>query len=77
MIITFDSNAYYSEAVAARQAALPAADAPRAIMLAASTTDPKGLVRSRLPRRDPRIAFDPTKLALPLQEVKRAAPTSP
>lgn len=71
VIITFDSNAYYSDAVAAKQSALPAVDTPRAIMLAASNTDPKGLRTLKAAAGNPRITFDCTKLALPLQEKKR------
>jgi hypothetical protein len=71
VIITFDSNAYYSQAIAAKQPAVPAADAPRAIMLAASNTDPKGLHTLKAAAGNPRITFDCTKLALPLQEIKR------
>src|SRR5207249_11478880 len=40
VIITFDSNAYYSDAVAPKQAALAPSDAPRSIMMAASNLDP-------------------------------------
>lgn len=71
VIITFDSNAYYSEVVAAKQAALPPADTPRAIMLAASNTDPKGLDTLRAAAGSARITFDLTRLALALQETKR------
>jgi hypothetical protein len=69
VLITFDSNAYYSDAVAAKQA--PLADAPRSIMLAASNVDPKGLDTLKATSGAARITFDPTKLALPLQETKR------
>lgn len=72
VLITFDSNAYYSDAVAAKQAALLPADAPRAIILAASTADPKGLDTLKAAAGNPRITFDPTKLALPSQEVTRS-----
>ncbi len=71
VLITFDSNAYYSDAVAAKQAALMPADAPRAIMVAASTADPNGLDSFKAAAGAARITFDLTKLALPLQEVKR------
>ena len=71
VLITFDSNAYYSDAVAAKQAALVPAAAPRSIMLAASTNDPKGLATLKAAAGNARITFDPSQLALPLQEVKR------
>ena len=71
VIITFDSNASYSDAVAAKQAALLPADAPRAIMLSASNTDPKGLGTLKAVAGNARITFDLTKLALALQETKR------
>jgi hypothetical protein len=72
VLMTFDSNAYYSDAVAAKQAAQPLADAPRSIMLAASNLDPKGLDTLKATSGAARITFDPTKLALPLQEIKRS-----
>ena len=71
VLITFDSNAYYSDAVAAKQAAQAPADAERSIMIAASILDPKGLDTLKAAAGVARITFDPTKLALPLQEVKR------
>jgi len=71
VLITFDSNAYYSDAVAANLAAQPAADASRAIMVAASTSDPGGLDTLKAVAGNARITFDLTKLALPQQEVKR------
>jgi len=71
ILITFDSNAYYSDAVAAKEAAQPLANAPRSIMLAASNVDPKGLDTLKATSGAARITFDPTKLALPLQETKR------
>jgi hypothetical protein len=40
-------------------------------MLAASNTDPKGLRTLKAAAGNPRITFDCTKLALPLQEKKR------
>ena len=51
--------------------AQPLADAPRSIMLAASNLDPKGLDTLKATSGAARITFDPTKLALPLQETKR------
>jgi Tc toxin complex TcA C-terminal TcB-binding domain len=71
VLITFDTNAYYSDAVAAKEAAQPLADTPRSIMLAASNLDPKGLDTLKAAAGAARITFDPTKLALPLQETKR------
>jgi hypothetical protein len=71
ILITFDSNAYYSDGVAAKEAVQPLADAPRSIMLAASNVDPKGLDTLKATSGAARITFDSTKLALPLQETKR------
>ena len=71
VLITYDSNAYYSDAVAAKQAVALPADAPRAIMLAASITDPKGLDTLKATTGTARITFDLTKLALSAQEIKR------
>jgi hypothetical protein len=71
VLIMFDSNAYYSDAVAAKQRTQAPADVQRSIMIAASTLDPKGLETLKAASGAARIAFDPTKLALPAQETKR------
>lgn len=71
VLITFDTNAYYSGAVAAKQAALAPADAARSIALAASNIDPKGLATLKAATGPVRITFDPARLALPAQEIKR------
>jgi hypothetical protein len=71
VVVTFDTNAYYSDAVAAKEAAQPLVDATRSIMLAASSLDPKGLDTLKATSGPAKITFDPTKLALPLQETKR------
>jgi hypothetical protein len=71
VLITFDSNAYYSNAVAAKQAAQAPADAARSIVMAASVLDPKGLDSLKAAAGPARITIDPTKLALSAQEIKR------
>jgi hypothetical protein len=72
VLITFDCNAYYSDVVAAKQAAQAPAEVSRAIVLAASTVDPKGL--ASLKGAGPaKIVFDPAKIVLPAQETKREA----
>jgi hypothetical protein len=71
VLLTVDSNAYYSSAVAAKEVAQAPADAARGIALAASTLDPKGFDSLKATTGAARITFDLTKLALPLQEIKR------
>jgi hypothetical protein len=69
VLITFDCNAYYSDSVAAKQAAQPP-QANRAILLAASNVDPLGLTSLKHPGTA-KILFDPAKIALPVQEKTR------
>jgi hypothetical protein len=71
VLITFDMNASYSTAVAVQEAAQAATSSPRSIALAASNNDPKGLSSLKASTGPVRIIFDPTKIALPLQETKR------
>jgi hypothetical protein len=71
VLITFDMNAYYSDAVAAKEAAQALTTASRSISIAASNVDPKGLDSLKATAGPARITFDPAKVALPAQETKR------
>jgi hypothetical protein len=68
VLITLDMNATYSQALAAKAAALPLPPVARGIALAASVWDPKGLASLRAANGPVRIRFDLSKLALPLAE---------
>lgn len=71
VIITFDMNASYSQALAGQLAALPPAPVARAIMMAASVQDSRGLANLRVGTTPARIRFDPRTVALPAQEKNR------
>jgi hypothetical protein len=71
IIITFDMNASYSEALAGKLAALPPGPVARAILLAASVQDSRGLSNLRVGTTAARIRFDPKALPLPAQEKNR------
>jgi len=71
VLITFDTNALYSESLA--EGTMSAAPAPvnRAVALAASVWDPKGLRTLRGPGASAQMTFDPSRLGLPAQEKAR------
>lgn len=71
VIITFDMNASYSQALAGKLAAEPPAPVSRAIMLAASVQDSRGLANLRVGTDPARLRFDLRQAALPAQEKNR------
>jgi hypothetical protein len=71
VVITFDMNASYSQALASKLAALPPGPVARAIMLAASVQDSQGLANLRVGTDPIRIRFDPKLVSLPAQEKNR------
>lgn len=71
VIITFDMNASYSQALAGKLAALPPGPVARALMLAASVQDSAGLANLRVGTGVARIRFDLRAVALPAQEKNR------
>jgi hypothetical protein len=71
VLVTCDMNAMYSQGLAVKQAAAPPAPVARAVALAASMWDPKGLASLRRNNVPARIRFDLTRVALPLAETNR------
>jgi hypothetical protein len=71
VVITFDMNASYSQALAGRLAALPPAPVARSILLSAGVVDSKGLSNLRIGTGPARIKFDIKGIALPAQEKNR------
>jgi hypothetical protein len=71
VMITFDMQAMYSQALATQIAAAPPAAVARALALAASVWDPAGLASLRDEAEPARIRFDLTRLALPAGETNR------
>ena len=71
VLVTCDMNAMYSQGLAVKQAAAPPAPVARAIALAASQWDPKGLASLRKSNVPARIRFDLARVALPLAESNR------